>query len=109
MTLRPDKKKVIDEVWDDLRVKNFLRKSPPDLPGDPDFYVLLFAYQSMRAPDFGRFLEFYQAEERIVTATNGDGDTLARYLKRHKNAGPYIQLLDAATRQSKKARQNDSD
>ena len=60
--LRPDKKKIVDEVWDDLRVKSFLRKSPPELPGDPDFHVLLFAYQSMRAPDFGRFLQFFQDE-----------------------------------------------
>ena len=104
--LRPDKKKVEDEVWDDARVKSFLRKSPPDLPGDPDFYVLLFAYQSMRAPDFGRFLAFFQSEERDVTAMNKDGNTLAEYLATRRNARPYIDLLETARSNTEPAPDN---
>ena len=101
--MRPDKKKVVDEVWDDERVKSFLRKAAPNLPGEPDFHVLVFAYQSMRADDFGRFLGFYLAEGRDVAAKDGNGGTLAQYLVRHAQAKPYIALLEAAARKARGA------
>ncbi len=94
--MKRDKQKVLDEVWDDDRVASFLRKVPPDLPGDPDFHVLLFAYRSMRAGDFARFLDFYVDAGRDVTAKNGDGVSMAHYLSRHARADPYIDLLEAA-------------
>ena len=97
--MKRDKQKVVDEVWDDEQVASFLHKVPPDLPGDPDFHVLLFAYRSMRPGDFGRFLDCYVDAGRDVTARNGDGVTVASYLSRHANARPYIDLLvSAATR-----------
>ena len=88
--------KVVDEVWDDDRVRSFLSKTPPDLPGDADFHVLLHAYQSMRADDFERFLGYFTADGRNVGATNGAGQTLATYLERHALAAPYIELLKQA-------------
>ena len=91
-----DKEKVVEEVWDDARVRGFLDKIPPDLPGDADFHVLLFAYRSMRADDFGRFLEYFAEAGRDVSARNGDGLDLARYIAPHAGAGPYITLLEAA-------------
>ena len=94
--MRADKKKVVDEVWDDDRVRSFLDKIPSDLPGDADFHVLLHAYQSMRADDFERFLEFFVDAGRDVAATNGAGQTLADYLERHALAVPYIELLKRA-------------
>ncbi|MCZ6889447.1 MAG: PA4642 family protein [Gammaproteobacteria bacterium] len=96
--MRPDKAKVVDEVWDDDRIKRFLSKQPPDLPGDADFHVLLFAYQSMRAEDFGQFLKFFVADGRDVEAINGGGMSLKDYLARHTLAQPYIDLLSAAVR-----------
>ena len=98
--MKRDKQKVLDEVWDDDRVASFLRKVPPDLPGDPDFHVLLFAYRSMRAGDFARFLDFYVDAGRDVTAKNGDGVSMAHYLSRHARASPYIDLLEAAAARS---------
>ena len=64
--MRKDKQKVLDEVWDDDRVRGFLTKSVPvqsgqPLPGDADFYVLRHAYQSMRPDDFERFLDYFTA------------------------------------------------
>ena len=94
--MKRDKEKIVDEAWDDERVASFLRKTPPDLPGDPDFHVLLFAYRSMRASDFARFLNLYVDAGRDVTAKNGDGTSMANYLSRHAKAGPYIDLLEAA-------------
>ena len=99
-TMKRDKQKVVDEVWDDEQVASFLGKVPPDLPGDPDFHVLLFAYRSMRATDFARFLDFYVDAGRDVTAKNGDGVSMTHYLSRHARAGPYIDLLEAAAARS---------
>lgn len=97
---RPDKAKVIDEVWDEARIKSFLHKAVPvqsgaALPGDPDFFVLRHAYQAMRAEDFGRFLDFFADEGRDVCACNADGQTLAQHIAPHAKAGPFIELLNA--------------
>ena len=83
--MKKDKQKVIDEVWDDARVRGFLDKNVPrqakaSFPGDPDFYVLRHAYQSMRAEDFGRFLDFYTADGRDVRARDNKGRTLAEII-----------------------------
>lgn len=98
--MRKDKQKVLDEVWDDDRVKGFLTKSAPmqsgrPLPGDADFYVLRHAYQSMRPGDFERFLGFFTAAGRNVEARDGQGRTLADAIARHANATPFIELLNA--------------
>lgn len=100
--MKRDKKKVVDEVWDDERVSSFLHRAPPDLPGDPDFHVLLFAYRSMRTSDFARFLDFYVDAGRDVTAKNGAGESMTCYLARHAKAGPYIDLLEAAEARSER-------
>ena len=98
--MKKDKKKVLDEVWDDDRVRSFLAKTVPSqsgrpLPGDADFYVLRHAYQSMRPDDFDRFLDFYAAEGRDVRARDGRGRTLADAIVRHANATLFIELLNA--------------
>lgn len=95
--MRRDKRKVIDEVWDDARIKGFLDKRPPDLPGAPDFHVLLFAYQSMRVADFERFLHFFVQAGRNVGARNAAGQDVATYIARHRQARPYLEALAAAT------------
>jgi len=98
--MKKDKQKVIDEVWDDARVRSFLDKNVPrqssvPFPGDPDFYVLRHAYQSMRAEDFGRFLDFYTADGRDVRARDNRGRTLAEIIVRHANSGRFVELLNA--------------
>ena len=92
--MKRDKQKVVEEVWDDARVRGLLDKRPPALPGDPDFHVLLFAYRSMRAEDFERFLHYFTAQGRDVRARNGDGVELAAFIAPHAGAGPYIALLE---------------
>ncbi len=98
--MRKDKQKVLDEVWDDDRVKSFLGKTAPrqsaaPLPGDEDFYVLRHAYQSMRPGDFERFLRFYVEQGRDVCVKDGQGRTLADVIASHSKAGPFIELLNA--------------
>lgn len=94
--MRADKQKVIDEVWDDERIRSFLDKSPPDQPGDPDFYVLRHAYQSMRADDFSTFLEMFRASGRDVGAKDQDGRTLAQCIEGHAQSQPYLAALNRA-------------
>ena len=98
--MKKDKQKVIDEVWDDARVRSFLDKDVPrqataPFPGDPDFYVLRNAYQSMRAEDFCRFLDFYTADGRDVRARDNKGRTLAEIIAGHANSGRFVELLNA--------------
>ena len=97
--MRKDKPKVLDEVWDEARVRSFLGKQVPKqsgapLPGDGDYYVLRHAYQAMRADDFRRFLGFYVAEGRDVRARDAGGRTLAETIANHANAAPFIALLN---------------
>lgn len=98
--MKKDKAKVLDEVWDDDRVKSFLGKTAPAqsgaaLPGDDDFYVLRHAYQAMRPGDFDRFLGFYTDQGRDVRAKDDKGRTLADIIASHANATPFIELLNA--------------
>ena len=97
--MKKDKQKVIDEVWDDSRVRSFLDKTVPSqsgtpFPGDADFYVLRHAYQSMRPEDFGRFLDFYVADGRDVRARDHKGRTLADVIAGHANSGRFVELLN---------------
>ncbi len=98
--MRKDKQKVLDEVWDDDRVKSFLGKTAPaqsgtPFPGDSDFHVLRHAYHNMRPGDFDRFLGFFVAEGRDAQARDGAGRTLAEVIAGHANAAPFIELLNA--------------
>ena len=90
--MRPDKAKVVDEVWDDARIEEFLDKGAMgDEPGD--FSVLLHAYRSMRADDFGRFLQKFTARGGNVSATDNQGRTLATVIGTHEKSQPFRDLL----------------
>jgi len=94
--MRPDKQKVVDEVWDDERVRSFLHKPPLGDEQDPDFSVLLFAYRSMRPEDFERFLGFFCAEGRNLDARSNGGETLLDLIAGHRRAAPFREALLAA-------------
>ena len=94
MAERPDKPKVVDEIWDDDRVKSFLYAAA-DVPC-VDFYLLVKAYQGMRAHDFERFIEFFVEAGRDLNARNEQGQTLVKVIARHRHAKPFIDLLVGA-------------
>ena len=99
---RPDKQKIVDEVWDDDRVRSFLNTSVPrqsgePLPGDRDYYILLRAYQAMRIHDFERFLSFFVAEGGDLHCENGKGQTISEYLKTHRKATPFLEAISSYT------------
>ncbi|MFU8815930.1 MAG: PA4642 family protein [Pseudomonadales bacterium] len=93
--MRPDKQKVVDEVWDDARVESFLHK-PPMGDEDAEFSVLLNAYRAMRPDDFARFIRLYTAAGRDLGARSRSGKTLRETLAAHRHAEPFRQIIAAA-------------
>lgn len=99
---RPDKEKVIDEVWSDARIKEFLLSSTPSqagesFPGDHDFYVLLKAYQAMRVEDFEKFLGYFKESGGNFDAKNGRNQTIKSFIQTHRKAEPFIDAIDTAS------------
>lgn len=92
--MRPDKKKVVDEVWDDERVASFLDKQPPH-GEDRDFYALLTAYQSMRLDDFERFCTLFASAGRNFQAIGSNGKTLAEVAAGHRQGLPFAGVINA--------------
>ncbi|MEH6559030.1 MAG: PA4642 family protein [Oceanicoccus sp.] len=94
MALKKDKEKVLDEVWTEQRVKDFLDVKPAeDL--EADFHVLLKAYQSMRLENFEEFVGFFVAEDRNLNATNPNGETVLSIVTQHRKSGEYAAILTA--------------
>lgn len=91
--VRPDKKKVIDEVWDDARVESFLAKGAFGAEDNVDFSALLHAYRSMRADDFERFLKAFVASGRDVNARSRKGETLLSIIASHRLSAPFRKAL----------------
>jgi hypothetical protein len=92
--MRPDKTKVINEVWDDQRINSFLDKQP--LGDEPeDFSRLLHAYRSMRVDDFAIFLQRFKAQGGDVNATNSTGQTLRDIVVGHRQSTDFLALLEA--------------
>ena len=91
--MRPDKEKVIDEVWDEARIRSFLDKAP--LGDEPaDFSTLLYAYRSMRAEDFERFISYYLADGRDINARSAAGETLLGTIAGHRKGAPFRDILE---------------
>jgi hypothetical protein len=91
--MRPDKAKVVDEVFDDERIRSFLDKAPLGAETSTDFSALLYAYRSMRPGDFARFVEFFVADQRDLTASSRQGQTLADVIVSHRHAAPFLDIL----------------
>ncbi len=95
MTLKKDKKKVLGEIFDDERVKSFLRvDARPDM--NLDYHRMEKAYRSMNAENFATFVKFFVEAGYDLNATNPDGHTLLQVISEHRYAGEYIEALKAA-------------
>ena len=91
---RPDKAKVVDEVWDDERIGEFLEKGR--LGDEPDdFSKLLYAYRSMRVEDFKRFVDRFAELGGDVHAPARDGRSVAEVIAKHKRGAPFLKILNA--------------
>lgn len=90
--MRKDKEKVLDEVWNEDRVREFLDVRPAN-GVDADFHMLMKAYQSMRADDFALFLDMFLAEGRQINATDKNGRSVLSYAVEHRNSGEFVDAL----------------
>jgi len=94
--MRPDKKKVTDEVWNDDRVREFLAREPYSGSDHPDFVLLLNAYRGMRPEDFVRFIGFFLADGHDLDARNDAGETFSEHVARHRHARAFIDIIASA-------------
>lgn len=95
MVLKKDKKKVLGEVFDDERVRSFLRvEARPDM--NIDYHRLERAYRGMNAENFATFVKFFMEEGYDINAANPDGKTILQVISEHRYAGDYIEALKAA-------------
>ncbi len=93
--MKKDKPKVIDEVWTEDRVREFLTLQPP--PGvAEDFHMLLRAYQSMRVEDFHKFLGFFLEQGRDLQSRAPEGHTVLEIVLRHRRSGAFAEALRQA-------------
>lgn len=92
--MRPDKKAIVDEVWDDARIEGFMHKPPMGDGEAGDFSILLYAYRSMRVEDFERFLKVYRAAGKSVDAPDRHGRTLVDHIGSHRKAAPFIEVIN---------------
>jgi len=93
---QPDKKKVVQETWDDDRVRAFLEAPPYDGGGDLDFVRLLRAYRGMRPGDFERFIRFFVEAGHNLDARNRHLQTFVTYISRHRLSQPFVAILIGA-------------
>jgi hypothetical protein len=92
--MRPDKAKVVDEIWDEDRIRGFLDKTPMGAEQSADYSVLLFAYRSMRPGDFAVFISMYLDAGRDLNATSNAGLSLLETIRDHRQGAAFREILE---------------
>ena len=87
-----EKTVVVDEVWTETRIREFL-DAKPAAGVDADFHALLKAYQQMRADDFEKFVGFFLEQGRNINARDAQGRTLLSYVVEHVKSNEYADIL----------------
>ena len=100
--MRPDKKIITDEVWDDERVRGFLAPRSAQGGDAPDFVLLLNAYRAMRVDDFARFVRFFADAQHDLDAVNEGGQRIVDIIATHRHGKPFIEIMYAAGARSSK-------
>ncbi|MEE2654024.1 MAG: PA4642 family protein [Pseudomonadota bacterium] len=91
--MKKDKEKVLDEVWTEDRVREFLNVEAK-AGVDADFHRLLKAYQSMRADDFALFIGMFLEAGGNINAVDSAQRSVLSYAKEHRNSDDYIAALE---------------
>ncbi len=88
----PSQPKVEDEQWSDERIKGFLTLKPQ---GDinPDYHILLQAYQHMTADFFARFIVMFVQAGHDINATSPEGETMLSRVSSHASSADYAEIL----------------
>ncbi|MFP6834539.1 MAG: PA4642 family protein [Pseudomonadales bacterium] len=92
--MRPDKAKVVDEIWDEERIRGFLDKTPMGEEKSADYSVLLYAYRSMRPGDFAVFIGMYLDAGRDLNATSNAGLSLLDTIRDHRRSAAFREILE---------------
>ena len=91
----PSQPKVEGEQWSDERIRSFLDLKPADSK-DPDYHVLIEAYQYMVPEFFERFIGFFVAAGRNINAVSPDGETILARVGQHSRSQAYVKVLEQA-------------
>lgn len=92
---KKDKEKILDEVWTEERVKDFLELTvPADV--NADFFILSAAYKNMRVENFEQFLGFFTTAKRDLNATDEKGRTVLAIISTHRKGTAYATALKNA-------------
>jgi len=89
----PSQPKVEGEQWSDDRIRGFLSLYPLD-GTNPDYHVLLQAYQHMVPEFFSRFLVFFSESGRDINALSPDNETIHDRVGSHRRSQAYMQALE---------------
>jgi hypothetical protein len=103
LPMRPDKKIITDEVWDDARVRSFLAPKPAQGGDTPDFGLLLNAYRAMRVEDFARFVRFFVEDRHDLNAPNEGGQTFVEFIATHRHGKAFAEVMSVAGAQPPRA------
>ncbi len=87
-----DKEVVVDEVWTDARVREFLDVKPAESI-EADFHTLMKAYQAMRGDDFAKFVALFVGAGRNINAEDPQGRSVLSYVREHTKSQEYAQIL----------------
>lgn len=87
-----EKTVVVDEVWTEARIREFLDVKPAE-GFDIDFHALLKAYQQMRADDFEIFVTMFIEQGRNINARDPNDRTLLSYADEHAKSADYAEIL----------------
>ncbi|MFT3928729.1 MAG: PA4642 family protein [Spongiibacteraceae bacterium] len=87
-----EKTAVVDEVWTEARIREFLDVKPA-AGFDTDFHALLKAYQQMRAEDFEIFIGLFLEQGRNINAHDPNDRTLLSYVDEHSKGTEYAEIL----------------
>lgn len=93
MALKKDKVKILGEVFDDARIRQFLSLRPPS-GINKDFHLLEKAYRGMNADNFASFVTFFCTAGFDVNAVNPEGNSLLQIILQHGGGGYAQHLLN---------------
>jgi len=88
----PSQPKVEGEQWSDERIRAFLDLKPLD-ERDPDYHVLIEAYQYMVPEFFERFMRFFAESGRNINALSPQNETILDRIGEHGRSQAYADIL----------------
>lgn len=83
------------EEWSDERISGWLNLLPPE-GENADHHLLQRAYQSMRAYDFERFIQFFLDAGKDINAPDAQGRTFLSVICRHTPSTDFIRIIEDA-------------